>query len=77
MPLVSRVPLAGLSPDEAARRVHAMPRPRLSPRTVTDVDVDEVLALVARCREEGYASNDGELELDVRSMAVLVFDRSG
>ncbi|MDP9994454.1 DNA-binding IclR family transcriptional regulator [Variovorax boronicumulans] len=53
-----------------------MPRPRLSARTVTDAD--EVLALVARCREEeGCASDDGELELDVRSMAVLVFDRSG
>ena len=72
---LGRVLLAGLPPDEAARRVHAMPRPRLSPRTVTDAN--EVLALVARCREEGYASNDGELELDVRSMAVPVFDRSG
>jgi IclR family transcriptional regulator, pca regulon regulatory protein len=72
---LGRVLLAGLPPDEAARRVHAMPRPLLSPRTVTDAD--EVLALVARCREEGYASNDGELELDVRSMAVPVFDRSG
>ena len=75
MPLVSCVLLAGLPPDETARRVHAMRRPRLSPRSVTDAD--EVLALVARCREEGYASNDGELELDVRSMAVPVFDRSG
>jgi IclR family pca regulon transcriptional regulator len=72
---LGRVLLAGLPPDEAARRVHAMPRPRLSPRTVTDAN--EVLALVARCREEGYASNDGELELDVRSMAVPVFDRAG
>ncbi|CAN7701421.1 IclR family transcriptional regulator C-terminal domain-containing protein [Variovorax sp. OV084] len=72
---LGRVLLAGLPPDEAARRVHAMPRPRLSPRTVTDAD--EVLALVAHCRKEGYATNDGELELDVRSMAVPVFDRSG
>ncbi len=40
-------------------------------------EADAVLALVARCREEGYAGNDGELELGVRSMAVPVLDRSG
>ena len=72
---LGRVLLAGLPPEEAARRVRAMPRTRLTARTVTDVG--EVLALVARCREEGYASNDGELELGVRSMAVPVRDRSG
>ena len=36
-----------------------------------------MLDLVARCREEGYAGNDGELELGVRSMAVPVYDRTG
>ena len=72
---LGRVLLAGLPPEEAARRVRAMPRPRLTARTVTDAG--EVLALIARCREEGYASNDGELELGVRSMAVPVRDRSG
>jgi IclR family pca regulon transcriptional regulator len=71
---LGRVLLASLPPEEAARRVHAMPRRNLTLRTVTDADA--VLALVARCREEGYASNDGELELGVRSMAVPVLDRS-
>jgi len=33
--------------------------------------------LVERCREEGHASSDGELEIDVRSMAVPVRDRQG
>jgi IclR family pca regulon transcriptional regulator len=36
-----------------------------------------VLARVARCREEGWSSNDEELELGVRSMAVPVYDREG
>jgi IclR family pca regulon transcriptional regulator len=58
---LGRVLLAGLPPAEAARRVRAMPRPSLTARTVTDAG--EVLALIDRCREEGYASNDGELEL--------------
>ncbi len=72
---MGRVLLASLPADEAEARVRAMPRRRLSPRTV--FEADEVLELVSRCREEGYAGNDGELELGVRSMAVPVYDRSG
>ena len=52
-----------------------MPRPRLTPSTVTGADA--VLALVGRCRDDGYATNEGELEIGVRSMAVPVTDRSG
>jgi IclR family pca regulon transcriptional regulator len=70
-----RVLLASLPPAEAARRVHAMPRKALTPRTVHKTD--EVLELVARCREQGWAGNDGELEIGVRSMAVPVYDREG
>lgn len=70
---LGRVLLASLPQAEVARRVHAMPRPALTPRTVHHAD--EVLALVARCREAGWAGNDGELEIGVRSMAVPVFDR--
>jgi IclR family pca regulon transcriptional regulator len=72
---LGRVLLASLPPEEAEQRVRAMPRRRLTPQTVTDAD--EVLDLIARCREEGYAGSDGELELGVRSMAVPVYDRSG
>lgn len=72
---LGRVLLASLPVEEAARRVHAMARPALTPRTVHKAD--EVLALVARCREDGWAGNDGELEIGVRSMAVPVFDREG
>ncbi|MDB5875213.1 MAG: transcriptional regulator, IclR family-like protein [Ramlibacter sp.] len=70
-----RVLLASLPPEEARRAVHAMQRKPLTAKTV--YKADEVLALVARCREEGWAGNDGELELGVRSMAVPVFDREG
>lgn len=72
---LGRVLLAAMPPREAARKVQAMPRPRLTPSTVTGADA--VLALVARCREDGYATNEGELEIGVRSMAVPVTDRSG
>jgi IclR family pca regulon transcriptional regulator len=72
---LGRVLLAGLPPDEAARRVHAMARPALTGRTIHRAD--EVLALLARCRAEGHAGNDGELEIGVRSMAVPVRDGRG
>jgi IclR family pca regulon transcriptional regulator len=72
---LGRVLLAAMPPREAARKVQAMSRPRLTPSTVTGADA--VLALVARCREDGYATNEGELEIGVRSMAVPVTDRSG
>lgn len=72
---LGRVLLAGLPPDEALRRVRAMPRPALTSRTV--VAVDGVMDLVQRCRDDGYAASDGELELGVRSMAVPVRERDG
>ncbi len=72
---LGRVLLASLPPDEAEARVRAMPRHALTARTVHEVD--KVLDLVERCRADGYAGNDGELELGVRSMAVPVFDRGG
>jgi IclR family pca regulon transcriptional regulator len=70
-----RTLLASLPPVEAARRVHAMERKPLTPHTVHEAD--QVLALVARCRAEGWAGSDGELEAGVRSMAVPVHDRAG
>jgi len=72
---LGRVLLASLPPAEAERRVRAMPRHALTAQTV--FEANEVLALIERCREEGYAGNDGELEIGVRSMAVPVYDRSG
>lgn len=72
---IGRVLLASLPAEEAARRVRAMQRVALTARTVHRAD--DVLALVRQCRDEGWAGNDGELELGVRSMAVPVVDRDG
>lgn len=72
---LGRVWLASLPPDEAASRISRMPRGKLTPHTVDDSA--ELLAIVRRCRLQGHASSDGELEVGVRSVAVPVFDRDG
>jgi IclR family pca regulon transcriptional regulator len=72
---LGRVMLASLPAAQAEQRVHQMARGPLTPQTV--IDAPMVLAIVARCREEGFACSDGELEQGVRSMAVPVVNRSG
>ena len=70
-----RVLLAGLTVEEAQARVEAMTVVPLTPRTVTTAS--EVLERVQECRERGHAICDGELELEVRSLALPLIDRSG
>jgi IclR family pca regulon transcriptional regulator len=72
---MGRVLLASMAPAEAARRVRGMVRPSLTPDTLTGAP--EILERVALCREHGYATSDGELEVGVRSMAVPLSDRTG
>jgi IclR family pca regulon transcriptional regulator len=36
------------------------------------VDVDAIDAMVARCRQSGHSSSDGEIEAAVRSMSVPI-----
>ncbi|KQT13180.1 IclR family transcriptional regulator domain-containing protein [Ramlibacter sp. Leaf400] len=72
---LGRTLLASLPPDEVRRRIELMPRKPLTERTVWRTR--EVIALVDRCREEGWTGSDGELELGVRSLAVPAFDREG
>lgn len=72
---LGRVVLASLPPADAARRIRAMKRVPLTPKTIHEADA--VLAAVERCRVEGWSGNDEELELGVRSMAVPVYSRSG
>ena len=62
--------LAGLPPVQARRRIRAMDRVALTDRTVVDADLLE--AMVARCRQLGYSSSDGEIEAAVRSMSVPI-----
>jgi IclR family pca regulon transcriptional regulator len=47
----------------------------ITPRTVTTVAA--VMAHVDACRAQGFAVCDGELELEVRSMAVPLVNREG
>jgi IclR family pca regulon transcriptional regulator len=72
---LGRVTLASLPPAEAAQRVRAMRRVPLTPKTIHEADA--VLAEVERCRRQGWAGADGELELGVRSIAVPAHDRHG
>lgn len=72
---LGRALLAGLPPAEALARVRGMKRVALTPQTVHSVP--RVIELLERCRAEGYATNDGELEIGVRSMAVPVRDQQG
>jgi len=72
---MGRVLLADLPTREVERRLRAMPRPALTPRTI--VELPRLLELVERSREQGWAVNDGELEIGVRSMAVPVRNREG
>lgn len=72
---LGRVLLASLPPAEAARRLKAMQRLPLTPKSIYELDA--VLAVVERCRQQGWSASDEELELGVRSMAVPVHDRSG
>lgn len=72
---MGRVLLAGMPAAEAARRVRGMTREKWTADTL--VESAKILELVAHAREHGYASNSGELEIGVRSMAVPVRDRAG
>lgn len=71
---LGRVLLAALHPAEARRRVEVS---ELSPRTAYSVsDPDEIVSLIDRTREQGYALIDQEVELGLRSLAVPILDRN-
>lgn len=72
---IGRVLLAGMPPQDTLARVRGMRRVALTPQTIHSVP--RVVELVERCREEGYSTNDGELEVGVRSMAVPLRDQHG
>jgi IclR family pca regulon transcriptional regulator len=72
---LGRVLLASMPREEAARKLQGMQRLPLTPRTM--YEMDDLLVLLEKCREQGWASSDEELELGVRSIAVPVTDRNG
>ncbi len=72
---MGRVLLAALPPDRARALVEASD---LSPRTRHSLtDPDEILAEIARVRTQGWALNDQEVEIGLRSLAVPVRNGKG
>lgn len=72
---MGRAMLAALPEDAARRLLEAAPRPARTPRTLTDVDA--ILAAIAEVRRLGYAVNDQEVEIGLRSIAVPLVDARG
>lgn len=67
---MGRVLLSGLPEAERAALLTTSNRPPLTPHTVTDPD--ELLRLLERTADDGYALVDEELEVGLRSIAVPV-----
>ncbi|WP_255951867.1 IclR family transcriptional regulator [Streptomyces odontomachi] len=72
---VGKVLLAALDPAEARRRLAAQPLPRLTERTVTDVDT--LMDVLAQVRASGYAQDHEEYVAGCHCVAVPVRDRQG
>lgn len=70
-----RVLLADLPITEAELRLSRMSRIQLTPNT--RVDFQTLLNYLCDVRKQGYAISDEELELGVRSIAVLIRDGKG
>jgi IclR family pca regulon transcriptional regulator len=67
--------LAALPEEEALQRLQRMVRQRLTPKTITEIPA--LMEELARVRAQGYALNDEELELGVRSIAVPIRNAAG
>lgn len=72
---MGRVLLAALPDDEVRARLAASDVRPLTRRTVTDRDA--LLDLVRRCRADGYAAVEDELDYGVVALAVPVLDGGG
>lgn len=67
--------LAWLPEDAQIAQLEAVPRVKLSERTV--VDLDALLAKLAEIRRRGFAISDGENAYGLRTIAAPVFDAAG
>ncbi|HWM39027.1 MAG TPA: IclR family transcriptional regulator [Streptomyces sp.] len=72
---VGKMLLAGLAPEEARRRLSAQELPRLTDRTVTDVD--ELMDVLETVRKAGHAEDREEYVEGCRCVAVPVLGRGG
>lgn len=65
---IGKALLSGLDVDEARRRLSAVVLPKLTERTVTDVDA--IMRVLERTRELGFATDDEEFVEGCRCVAV-------
>lgn len=72
---LGKVLLAFADPEERDHYLDAAPFERLTERT--EVTRQGLLAQFEQIREVGYAINDGEREIGVRSASVPIIDRNG
>lgn len=73
---IGKALLGMLDPEDARKRLQAVTLPRLTERTTTDVD--ELMSVVDRARERGFALDDEEYLTGCRCVAVpLTFTDSG
>jgi IclR family pca regulon transcriptional regulator len=72
---MGRVLLAALPDEAVASLLAGVALQALTPRTL--IDKGELLAEIARVRQQGYALVDEELEVGLRALAVPIVTRSG
>jgi IclR family pca regulon transcriptional regulator len=72
---MGRVLLASLSPEALDSYLNRVSLKKFNSKTVTDPD--ELRAILARVRDDDYATIDGELEPNLRAIAVPVRNISG
>lgn len=72
---MGRVLMAALPEAEAMEILRRHPPERRTERTMTDAKA--IMAIIANVRREGFAINDQEIELGLRSIAVPLFDAKG
>lgn len=72
---MGRVLLAYLAPEDARQQLEKSDRTPRTENTVTDLDA--LMAILADIRARGYAVNDQEVEIGLRSVAVPLFTARG
>lgn len=72
---IGKALLAALDPEEAARRLGSEPLEKLTEHTITDPE--ELLADLAKIREDGFSVDDEEFAVGLRCMAMPVRDGTG
>jgi IclR family pca regulon transcriptional regulator len=72
---MGRAILAQRPDDEIVRFLASIEPQRFTDKTV--LDRDKLLEVMQTCRRKGYAISDGELEPNLRGLAVPIFDASG